>query len=243
MKQIKQYWLRLSAKVDVLSLRERMMAFAIAALLIVSLVDSLVLSPLLNTQKQLSQQIRLNQQQIAAMQGEITILASGRAADPDAAGKARLREMKRQSEKLREELAGAQQSLVPPERMATLLEDILRRNRNLQLISLKTLPVTLLTEPELSSAGKPAAAGNVPPRQERPKLGDANAGLELVYRHGFELVVRGSYADITNYLSQLEGMPWRLFWARSRLNADDYPKVSLTLTLFTLSLDKKWLNI
>jgi MSHA biogenesis protein MshJ len=46
-----------------------------------------------------------------------------------------------------------------------------------------------------------------------------------------------------NYLEQLEAMPWQLLWANAKLNVDEYPKSTLTLRLFTLSLDKKWLNL
>ena len=44
-------------------------------------------------------------------------------------------------------------------------------------------------------------------------------------------------------MTELEAMPWQLYWGKVNLNAESYPKVTLTLTLFTLSLDKKWLAI
>ena len=241
---MKQYWRRLALNFDALSLRERAMAFAIAALALITLVDTFVLSPLLGSQKQRVQQIRLEQQQIAAMQNEIKVIASGHDFDPDASNKARLQALKQQSEKLRADLGGVQQNLVTPDKMASLLEDLLRKNKHLQLVSLRTLPVTLLSDPE-QAAGKavgeklqPAAPGR--PEQQKPEMKVAEG---LVYKHSVELVVKGRYADVVSYLTQLEAMPWRLFWAKARLDVDEHPDVSLTLTLFTISLDKTWLNI
>jgi len=68
-------------------------------------------------------------------------------------------------------------------------------------------------------------------------------GSPLVYKHGVELVVKGNYTDLTQYLTRLEGLPWQMFWGKAELKVEEYPKAALTLTLFTLSLDKTWLRI
>lgn len=242
---MKEYLQRLVLRIDALNLRERAMAFAIGALALVTLVDAFILTPLWNTQKQRAQQIKLDQQQIAAMQAEINAIVRGHSVDPDASNKARLQALRQQSERLRADLGSVQQSLVTPDKMALLLEDLLKKNRQLQLVSLKTLPVTLLSEPE-QPAGKAAVqklAQAIPSGGSALEKAEPKSAGEAVYKHGVELVVRGRYVDIVTYLSQLEAMPWRLFWAKARLHVDDHPNVSLTLTLFTISLDKTWLNI
>lgn len=242
---MKGQWQRLALKIDALSLRERAMAFAIAALALVTLIDTFALSPMLTSQKQHAQKIKLDQQQIAAMQAELKTIIIASDIDPDAANKARLLSLKQQSEKLRADLGSIQKSLVSPDKMASLLEDLLKKNRHLQLVSLKTMPVALLSESE-QGPGKAATDKSIPAgsvaKLELPKS-DAKAAGEFVYKHGVELVVKGRYPDIVSYLSQLEGMPWRLFWAKASLNVDEYPNAVLTLTLYTLSLDKTWLNI
>jgi MSHA biogenesis protein MshJ len=238
---MKEYWQRLQLRIDALSLRERTMAFGIAALVLVALVSTLVIDPLVVKQKQLSEQVRLDQQQIAAMQAEIQIRVKANEIDPDAPNRLKLQALKQQSAKLREDFASVQKGLVPPDKMASLLEDLLKQNGRLQLTTLKTLPVTLLNEP---MPGEQKNAGDKPAGQPAAKDAEASkpAG-EAIYRHGVEIVVQGSYGDILSYLSQLETMPWQLFWAKAKFQVDTYPKASLTLTLFTLSLDKTWLNI
>lgn len=236
---MKQYWQRLEAKVDAMSLRERGMAFAIAALLLITAINTFFLDPLLKQQKAASQQVMQDQQQIAAIQGEIRILVASHDIDPDGPSRIRLHELKQQSAKLQEELKGMQKGLVSPDKMASLLEGMLKKNNRLQLAALKTLPATQLggpSGPDIQSSKKTNGAAN---------QGEAGTPVvsEAVYKHGVEIVVQGSYFDLLNYLVELEAMPWQLFWANAKLSVVAYPKATLTLTVFTLSLDKKWLYI
>jgi MSHA biogenesis protein MshJ len=240
---MKQYWLRLEAKVDAMSLRERAMAFGIAALLLITLVNTLLLDPLLAKQKELSNKVKQEQQQIAALQAEIQLRVKSHDHDPDAPARERLRTLKQQSAQMQGDLQGMQKGLVSPDKMAALLEDLLKGNSRLRLVSLKTLPVTPLYEPiptNVKQIDGKATAGSAP---QQAKSEGKQGGADIVYKHGVEIVVQGGYADLTGYLSQVEALPWQLFWANAKLNVDTYPKANLTLTLFTLSLDKKWLNI
>lgn len=66
---------------------------------------------------------------------------------------------------------------------------------------------------------------------------------ELLYRHGVEIVVQGSYLEMINYMQALEALPVQLFWGGARLDAQQYPEARLTLTLYTLSLDEKWMKL
>lgn len=236
---MKQYWQRIETRIDAMGIRERTMAFAIAALLVITAVNSFFLDPLLKEQKSASQQVMQDQQQIAALQAEIRTLVASRDIDPDGASRMRLHELKQQSTQLQEDLKGMQKGLVSPDKMASLLEDILKRNSRLQLVTLKTLPAAMLTEP---SSGDDASGGKKPDASHPAKEGAAVA-KEAVYKHGVEVVVQGSYLDLLAYLTELEAMPWQLFWANAKLDVVAYPKATMTLTLFTLSLDKKWLYI
>jgi MSHA biogenesis protein MshJ len=129
---------------------------------------------------------------------------------------------------------------VPAERIAPLLESILRANGRLKLVSLQTLPATTLggdaAAPAAPAAGTPAAA---PAAQPAPVV----KAPDLLYRHGVELTVRGSYLDMVDYMHALETLPTQLFWGKAQLDAEAYPNVRLTLTLYTLSLDPKWMKL
>jgi MSHA biogenesis protein MshJ len=44
-------------------------------------------------------------------------------------------------------------------------------------------------------------------------------------------------------MEALERLPVQLFWGKATLDAQEYPKARLTLTLYTLSLDTKWISL
>jgi MSHA biogenesis protein MshJ len=124
--------------------------------------------------------------------------------------------------------------MVPPEKMQSFLEGLLTRNRGLELLDLKTLPVTQIGAP---AAAKPAAAGAAAATE--PAL----AAAEGIYQHGVEIRLAGSYNDLLNYLTELERMPQRVMWNSVSLTVDKYPRNIMTLRIYTLSLDSKWLTV
>jgi MSHA biogenesis protein MshJ len=48
---------------------------------------------------------------------------------------------------------------------------------------------------------------------------------------------------MVDYMHALETLPTQLFWGKAQLDAEEYPNVRLTLTLYTLSLDPKWMKL
>ena len=113
---------------------------------------------------------------------------------------------------------------LPPERMTGLLEKILRAHRSLRLASLRTLPEELPVAPA-------------------PKAGEAAPPPALLHRHGVELVLQGSYPDMVAYMAALEGMQGQIFWGSAAMKVDTHPSATLTLVVYTISLDKKWLKL
>lgn len=235
---MKQHWQKLAVKIDALTLRERVIIFGMAALILIVLVNTLLLNPQYAKERQLSQSIKQDRVKIASLRAEIQQKVASQSIDPDKEGKARLQQLRQQSQQMRAQVQGMQSGFVSPDKISLLLEDILRQNAQLRLVSLKKLPAAKLNE---------AALANKQLADATSVTTDANA-LEknmplAVYRHGVEFVVQGGYLDLLNYLAQLEAMPWQLFWGSTKLEVEEYPRAKLTLTLFTLSLDKEWLNI
>jgi MSHA biogenesis protein MshJ len=242
---MKQQWQRIALKIDALSLRERAIIFAMAALILMVLVNSALLEPQFAKQKKLSQRIKQDQSVMTGLQTQIQAKMVANEIDPDKANKLLLQEKQEQVAQLKSALRDLEKEMVSPDRMSSLLEDILKRNHALRLVSLKTLDVSPLAEQTRAeeklidnarSAIKSMAQSTVKGKAE-------DSVTNTVYKHGVEIVVQGGYLDLVSYLAQLEAMPWQLLWAKAKLDADDYPRSTLTLTLYTLSLDKKWLNL
>ena len=238
MSALKAQWQRLADRVDAMSLRERALIFLAVAMVLIVLVNTVLIDPLLVRHKKLQQQIAQTQEKTNAMQTQIQTLVKTWNVDPDIALRSRLAQLREQSEQTGKTLEDIQSGLVPPQRMPALLEDILRHNRSLRLVALKTLPVTILGEPEATAAGKAAGETDKPAQAQKPATPES-----IVYKHGVEITVEGSYLDLLRYLTEIESLPWHMFWGKADLDVEKYPKVTLTLRLYTLSLDKAWLAI
>jgi MSHA biogenesis protein MshJ len=229
---MKQRWQKFAARVDALSQRERILGFAASAAVLYTVAQIGVIGPLLRKQELLNIQVVQQQNNIAGINAEITQKLKEAEADPDAPVRARLAATREEAARLGESLRSMQQGLVPPDRVAPLLESILRANGRLKMVTLRTLPV----EPLSSLGAKKDAAAEEPAAKPMPKR-------ELLFRHGVEVTVRGSYLDMVDYMTALEGLPTQLFWGKAQLEVEEYPSVRLTLTLYTLSLDEKWMKL
>lgn len=267
---MKQHLLNIQKKVDAMTLRERAIMFVTITVALLALVNILVLDPQLVKQRKLSDQMRQDRATIAELEYAIQQKVRAFNTDPNIADRARLTELKQQFVRVQGGFVDLQKKLVSPNKMATVLEDILKRNGKLKLISMKTLPVVGFNDvqpPSKNSQDKSSTADNKPSalgekaletmaniaspgkivEQQKGAADQDKKDVTLVdsniYKHGVEITMQGSYLDLANYVAELEAMPWQLFWSKAKLNVEEYPKTTLTLTLFTLSLDKKWLNL
>lgn len=227
---MRKLWLKYAAKIDALRPRERAMVFATVLLVGVYLVFVLAIEPSQRRQQVLRKQMEQQKTEIAALHTRAQ--PTPRQSDPDAANRARGDELKRQLDTLDETLKAMQRDLVPADRMNPLLREMLTRDGGLQLIALRTLPVApLVARPE-----KAGAAATAPPAKS--DMREIN-----VYKHGMEITLQGSYASLHDYLKRLEQSPWRMFWWRGHLAADEDARLTMTVTIHTLSLDKAWLQV
>ena len=228
---MKQYLQKLAIRLDAPNLRERVLVFSAAAFVLVTLLYILLLDSQFNSQNMISQQLKKDQADTAKIQNEIQNKWQLQGLNPDKVNQEKIKDLQQQTAKLRTDLMGMQKNLVAPEKMSKMLEDILKRNGRLRLISLKNLPMVNLNKEDAKEAE--VASG---------KLGGApNSGS--IYRHGVEIVVQGYYMDMMSYLVALEALPWELYWGKTKFQVDTYPTGTMTLTVYTLSLDRSWLNL
>jgi MSHA biogenesis protein MshJ len=257
MNPIKQRWKNFAAKIETLSLHERAMVAVAAIVAVVFLVYVALIDPALARERALQAVINQQRAQMSGIDAELAQLQAIAAVDPDLGAKSSLAQIKAENARMRTDLRTLQKGLVAPDKIAQLLEHMLQANGKLRLVSLKTLPprgmsdgrfsepvevtdvpppgATLSVVPPLAP-GAAAAAANAVPRV--PVKQD-----ELLYRHGVQVVLQGSYLDMVSYMESLERLPAQLFWGKATLDAQEYPKARLTLTLYTLSLDTKWISL
>ena len=213
---------RYADRLDAMSLRERVLIFLAVAVVIVAIADSVLFDPILRRQKINSQRIHQQEDEIRTMQGQVQAYAQGRTGDNAGTKRERLEKRKVEFAALDRELGAKRSELVPPERMAKMLYEIVKRNPDIELVSLRSLPATGLTQSLTAIVG--------------------SGGLAL-YRHGIEITVSGSYLKMLTYVNQLERLPAKIMWGNMELQAAAYPVATLKITLYTLSPEKTWLLI
>jgi len=229
---MKERWLKLAARFDALAQRERVLVLIAAVAGTILLFQAIAIDPLLSQRKRLVGQLAEIRQNIKTAES----LLKGREtqADPDAIRRSYRDELRKQLADIDSSMLGLQKRLVPPERMAKLLEEMLGRSRGLELVALRTLPAQRFDSPGAGTAPAPGDKGAKPAARE-PERG--------IFQHSVELTLQGSYVDLHDYLAQLERSPLHMFWGRLSLDTAQYPRLRATLTVHTLSLSKAWLTV
>ena len=219
-----------AATFDALSLRERSMVFLAAAAVLIFLFYFWLLNPMLASYARLGAGITQTHTMLSTVDQEIALTVAAHSVDPDQAARARLESLLKENTNLSVGLRQMQHGLVAPERMVSLLESLLRQHAQLHLVSLTTLPGDTV------GAAPPAPAATTSAEK-------TVAAPAVLHRHGVEVVVQGSYGEMVNYMQALQTMPTQVFWGKAHLDASSYPAVTLSLTLYTLSMDEKWMAL
>ena len=220
---IKQQWNKGSAKVNALSMRERVLVFATVTAVVLFLLNTLLLEPLLARQKALHSQISQQQQTMLEVQAQIAALVLENSPNAKSPQRSQINQIRQEIAEGNAYLKSSREKLVQPEKMAEHLRQLLSKNNRLQLVALQTLPATPLLEPS--------------------KVAASAAQDKQVFKHGVQLTLRGNYLDLLQYLSALESLPQQMYWAKEQMSVVQYPAAEITLILYTLSLDKTWLQV
>src|SRR5258708_39832430 len=198
-----------------MSLRERVLIFLAVAAVMVAGADTALFEPILRRQKASSQRIQQQEDEIRTMQLQVQAYAQARTGYSANAKRQRLEQRKLELATLDRELAARQSALVPPERMAKMLSEIVKRNPDIELVSLRSLAASGLT-PLAATAGVPA---------RRPPGNPAATPSKGTGKNSYQLGV----------LRQLRRPPPQHTWGGMELQAGAYPMVTLKITLYTLS--------
>lgn len=226
---------RLRTRYLKLSRRERALVLAATLVLGAGLGELLLVDPALRQRSLLLHQIAA---QGVERDGLRKGLSGGRE-DQNTTLRGQLTALNAQLRANDSEFRVLQSGLVQPQHMGELLKSLLTEHRGLQLLSLRTLPVSSLTDASTASAVKAVTVGERAGVAATAASGSASDEAWL-YRHAVEIRVQGSYADMLGYLQQLEQLPRRVHWGDLEIDARSYPANVMTVTIFTVSLEKSW---
>ena len=233
MNALKAQWQNLSSRFSALATRERVMVLAGTIIGVAFIYDAVATRPLEARMKRLTLQVAESRQNVKLT--EIQVRAQDTVVDPESVKRTYRDALRKQLAEIDQNMQGLQRGLVPPEKMAKLLEEMLSRSGGLQLVSLRTLPVQRFETPGATPTVK------APEKGAKPASSKEND--RVVYQHSVEVTLQGSYPELLEYLAQLEKLSWQMFWGRISVDAEQYPRLRVTLTVQTLSLNKAWLIV
>ena len=224
---MKQRIAKIAESVDRLSLRERLFVFAAGLVIVGGLWEAALAAPL-EARKQLASD------KVEALRGRLQDLETALTTAADGMSEGMPNQLDRLTS-LRERVAANDEEvrvytsdLVDPRQMRLVLEELLRRQAGLKLVSATNLPARRVLEDDSDPVESQAEDDTDAPR---------------LYRHTLVLELEGSYLDCLTYLETVERLPWHLYWSRLDFAVNEYPRNKIVLELRTLSLDEEWIGV
>ncbi|RVU44429.1 hypothetical protein [Rubrivivax rivuli] len=199
---MKQHLQALARRIDALSLRERVFLFLSAAIVVVAVADTLVISPQLALQRERAALLGRQNAELAQLRAQLASATAPAGADSpvarlqaavQAAHQERLR-LAAQAHSPAASGARSAQASPPPARLADLLPRVLRRHEGLSLVRLAVAPAD-------TGPAAPQAGTALP----RPDV------------QAVDLVLAGPYLALAAYLAEIEATLPGLRWGPVRL--------------------------
>lgn len=229
---MREQWQKLAERFGALKMRERVLVLIGVVVGSALVFDAVAVQPAQARMKALQSQLKQARENLKSAQELMNTKQS--VGDSHAVKRTYRNALRGRLAEVNQNLVGMQKGMVPPERMARLLEAVLERTRGLQLLSLRALP------PERFEPVRAPAASQAAGKAAKPAPKDKE---RTIYQHSFEVTLQGSYAELHEYLAQLEKLPWQMFWSRLSVQTERHPRLRVTITVQTLSLTKAWLVV
>ncbi len=226
--QMKERLKRLAEIIDALSPRERALLLGAVLAVLFSVWDQLLMAPLVRQHAVVSNEMEAVRDNLSKLDRQIEAIIRSQRQDPDQANRDRLVQLNAVHERLDGRIAEVTVDLIPPRKMARVLEEILVRKKNLELVRVESLGAKPLLEPD----------------DNRP-VGESDPPAEIpgIFRHGLVIEFEGGYFATLEYLQALEGLPWRFFWESIDYQVEEFPRARVTVTVSTLSFNQGWIGV
>ena len=208
---------------NALSERERVSVLLLLLVAVVVVFFQFFISPMSQQSELLEKQISSTRAQVAQLEKQYANLLLRKQRDPDYREKQKLRLLDEQISGLDVRLKEKMHGLIEPKQMAKVLEKVLNRDTDLQIIRVQSLGAKPLA-PVKSKAG-----------EEKESLG--------IYRHALQIEFKGTYLSTLQYLKKLDALPWKFYWDALDLKVKKYPVATTVITVHTLSFHEGWIGV
>ncbi|MEK9134139.1 MAG: hypothetical protein AAB333_04690, partial [Pseudomonadota bacterium] len=188
-------------RIDAMSLRERGLIFVTLLVALYFVAVNVLFGPVNADKDRLQKQVSQLHEETRLLELQVQSMVSGGDNNPEAVKRRKIASLQENLKTMEVALSRVTAGLVPPKEMTKLVEQMLLKNRGLEVIKVESLPSTPLLE------GAP----------------EGGSGGSMVYKHGMRIELKGNYLDILRYLRSLEGLEWKVFWGQVTLQTEKHP--------------------
>lgn len=210
--------------INALSMRERVFVFAAMLMIVGALWEAVLNAPLEARTVAAQDNISATAERLGQLDEAIAVAAAGLGGGVSSRTEM-LQSLREAVAAREEELRVFTSDLVDPDQMRLVVEDLIKRQSDLELVRTQNMPAIPLLE------------------VEEPVDGEAESTDPNLYLHGLTLELEGSYLDLLAYLQSIEELPWRIFFGRLNLETIEHPRLKISIELNTLSLEEEWLGV
>ena len=207
-------------RIDAMSLRERGLIFVTLLVALYFVAVNMLFGPVNADKDRLQKQVNQLHEETRLLELQVQGIVSGGENTPEAAKHRKIASLQESLKTMDAELNRVTAGLVPPKEMAKLVEQMLLKNRGLEVTKVESLPATPLLEGGTGGSEGP-----------------------MVYKHGMRIELKGNYLDILRYLRSLEGLEWKVFWGQVTLQTEKHPVSKVNLLIYTLSTHQGWIGL
>lgn len=214
---IKAHYEKAETVFDERPLRERLFGIIIFTVVLLVIFDFVWLSEQNSEIKKQRSQSSSIQNEILEYENKINQVYLDSQHDPNQEYYEKLEGIDIELKALDDKIFQLNKVLIKPQDMTGMLNDLLEQQQNLNILSVRNLPM---------------------------KSVNSQTGLENVklYKHTVEIVLEGEYQHILQYIDDLQKTQWTIYWDDLTYKVKEYPLGRLTLHLYTLSLNKHWIG-
>lgn len=213
-------WQQWSARFSALKEREKYTAFIGALLLCLWLFMLQFLVPAFEELRKVELQIKSATMTTEQQSNTLTSLQQQAGTDVDASYKQEVEKLQRQEQELQQQIAQLTSYFIGSERMALVLQDVLKSSNNVKLKSIVAHPPVPLTFADQGSDNK-----------------------AIIYQHSTVVVLTGNYFALTAVLEKLDALSWSLGWQSIDYKVTEHPDAELTLQLLTVSDNESYIKL
>jgi len=211
----------LVSKINALTLRERTLIFVSGSVVMVFLWWFFYAAPLQSKMQALQQQTVAMNNDIHSLNDTTQAIQRRLAQGVHQKSQHKLQQLKTELEQVRQSLQQKTHSLIEPDEMFKLMQQMIFAESKLKLTGIRRKQV------------QPLFSGEEESDSTQPEI----------YRHIMQISFDGRYLDVLKYIKKLEQLDWQLIWDSIELRSGDYPQIHVSIEISTLSDTRSWVGL